>query len=464
MYQVLILILPLGTIPYISRVLGAEGIGIYSYSYSVALYFTFITMMGLNNYGNRTIASVQDDLEKRSEKFFEIFLMQAIFFTISFVLYLIYLFTLSGDRTIEFIQIIFLFSALFDINWFFFGMEQFQLTVYRNTIVKLISLILIFCLVRDYNDIYIYTFIMSTSYFISQLWLWAYIKRYVKYKKVKFKNVIKHIKPNLVLFIPVIAVSIYRIMDKIMLGNMGPLIELGYFENAEKIVNVPIALFTAVGVVMLPRMTSLLSFNDKKISEKYIDLTMFIVLGFSIGALFGIISIATEFSLLFFGDNFLKAGTIMKFLSPTIVVLAFGNVIRTQILIPNKQDRIYVFSGICGAIINLICNIILIPKFYSVGAAIGTVIAEFVVCFYQAYSIRKELKIIKYLKESIVFVLFGLIMMIFIKLIPEINNQYISLIIKIFTGGCVYGILCVLYIIKKFGCSIGIIYKNANKK
>ena len=95
MYQVLILILPLGTIPYISRVLGAEGIGIYSYSYSVALYFTFITMMGLNNYGNRTIASVQDDLEKRSEKFFEIFLMQAIFFTISFVLYLIYLFTLS---------------------------------------------------------------------------------------------------------------------------------------------------------------------------------------------------------------------------------------------------------------------------------------------------------------------------------------------------------------------------------
>lgn len=445
----LTLILPLVTIPYISRILGAEGIGTYSYSYSLALYFTYITMLGLNNYGNRTIASVQDNLTKRSEKFFEIFSMQGMFFVISLMLYIVYLFTLSGDKIVALIQIIFLFSSLFDINWFFFGMEQFQLTVFRNAIVKLVSVVLIFCLVRDSDDIYIYTLIMSLSYLVSQLWLWLYLKKYVTYTKVNFKNIIKHIKPNLVLFIPVISVSIYRIIDKIMLGNMASLCELGYYENAEKIVNVPIALFTAVGVVMLPRMTSLHSLNNKQMSEKYIDITMFTVLAFSIGALFGIIAIASEFSLLFFGNEFLKAGTIIKFLSPTIVILGFGNVIRTQILIPNKQDRIYVLSGVWGAIINLVFNIILIPRFYSIGAAIGTVIAELVVCFYQTYSLRNQIKIIQYLKEGIVFIVFGLIMLIFINLIPSISSPYISLIIKIFVGLCVYGLLCVGYTIKK---------------
>ncbi|WP_163182667.1 flippase [Neobacillus sedimentimangrovi] len=448
LYQFLILFLPFVTAPYLSRVIGPSGIGTYSLSYSIALYFTFFTLLGLNNYGNRVIASLQNDFEKRSRTFWEIYTMQLVSFAICLIIYILYTMNFAIDKKAALIQGIFVLSSLFDINWFFFGMEQFKLTVIRNTLVKLTTVLLIVILVKSKEDVYIYIAIMACGYLISQLSLWPFLRKYICFTKVSFKDVIRHFKPNLILFVPVISVSIYKIMDKIMLGYMGTMNDLGYFDNAEKIINVPIALITAIGTVMMPRITALMSQNKVEESRKYIDKTMLIVLAFATGAMIGIISISEEFALLYYGENFYQTGVIMKFLAITVLFLACGNVIRSQYLIPSKKDKIFITSAILGAISNFSINLIFIPRFGAIGAAIGTVIAEFIVCFYQLFSVRKSFSYFKYFKYELFFLFSGVLMYLTIKYTPEFSNDFITLFIQIMVGTVVYITITGWYIFK----------------
>lgn len=447
-YQFLILFLPFVTAPYLSRVIDASGVGTYSYSYSIALSFTYITMLGLNNYGNRSIAAVQDNYELRSQTFCEIQVMQTITFALSATVYAIYALFFAQDRIVALIQGIFVLSSLLDINWFFFGMEQFRITVIRNTIIKIVTVICVFVFVRKSSDIYKYILIMALGNLLSQICLWFFVRKFVAFRRVGIRDVLKHFKPNLMLFIPVIAVSIYKIMDKVMLGAMSSMDQLGYFENAEKIINVPVALFTAIGTVMLPRMTSLISSNRVQESRKYIDKTMLFALLFANGAMLGIMAVAKEFSVIYYGSDFIRSGEIMCYLAITIVFLACGNVIRTQYLIPNKKDKIYIMSAILGAIVNFIINYMLIPKFAAMGACIGTIVAEFTVCFYQLFSVRKEFVYLTYVKDELVFLIDALIMYVVIKVMPDFSNVYLTLITHVCVGGLVYVSLAGIYLVR----------------
>lgn len=447
-YQVLILILPFITAPYLSRVIGPDGVGTYSFAYSVALYFTYITMLGLNNYGNRSIASTQNDLGKRSNTFCEIYIMQTITFCISALMYLIYVLFFSVDKVAATVMGIMVLSSLFDINWFFFGMELFKLTVTRNTAIKIGTAICIFVFIKERSDVYKYILIMATSVLLSQMCLWPFVKRYVHFSRPSFKNVLKHFKPNITLFVPVIAVSLYKIMDKVMLGYMSTMTEVGYYENAEKIINIALTLITAVGTVMLPRMTALISSNSISESRKYIDKSMMLVLAYSNAMTFGIFAVGKLFSVVYYGDDFEQTGSIMILLAITIVFLGCGNVVRTQYLIPNKYDNIYIYSAIIGAVVNLVINGLLIPKYAATGAAIGTIAAEFCVLFYQLYSIRRELNLKEYAKYEAVFAFIGIMMVIVINILPESDNDAVNLAAKIITGGFVYVVIAFLYLVK----------------
>lgn len=455
-YQVLILILPFITAPYLSRVIGPDGVGTYSFAYSVALYFTYITMLGLNNYGNRSIASTQNDLEKRSNTFCEIYIMQMITFCISALMYVIYALFFSIDKVAATVMGIMVLSSLFDINWFFFGMELFKLTVTRNTAIKIGTTICIFVFIKERSDVYKYILIMATSVLLSQMCLWPFVKRYVHFSIPSFKNVVKHFKPNITLFVPVIAVSLYKIMDKVMLGYMSTMTEVGYYENAEKIINIALALITAVGTVMLPRMTALISSNNISESRKYIDKSMMFVLAYSNAVTFGMFAVGKLFSVVYYGEDFEQTGSIMILLAVTIVFLGCGNVVRTQYLIPNKHDNIYICSAIIGAAVNLVINGLLIPRYAATGAAIGTIAAEFCVLFYQLYAIRKELNLKQYAKYEAVFALIGIIMVIVINMLPESDNDAVNLAAKIIAGGFVYAVVAFLYLVKvkSFGIPI----------
>lgn len=443
MYQLLIMILPLITAPYISRVIGAEGIGIYSYTYSIVNYFMLFTMLGLNNYGNRSIAAVRDNKEILSKTFFEIYGLQVLT-SISMVgLYIIYLFIGNYDnKNITIIQLIFVVSTLLDINWLFFGLEQFKLTVTRNMVIRILTVIFVFIFVKDKNSLWLYTLIMAGGTFLSQAMLWAFVRKYVSFRIPTWKGIILHFRPNLVLFIPTIAISIYKIMAKIMLGSMTSMLEVGFYDNSEKITSLPMGIITALGIVMLPRMTNLTANGNFDKAKQYIEVSLKFIMFLAIGITMGLFAISSNFIPLFFGEQFSDAVPVVSILSFTVLFISWANVIRTQFLIPQKKDNIYIISTGLGAIVNIIINLLLIPLYGAVGAAIGTVFAEASVAFYQTWKVRNELEINKYFKSSLIYVIPGVLMYLVIYTVGKLNiNSILLLALQVSIGGIVYVIL-----------------------
>ncbi|WP_455136112.1 flippase [Thermophilibacter sp.] len=440
-YQLLILVLPLVTAPYLARVIGAEGVGVYSYSYSVATYFVYFVKLGLDNYGNRAIASVQDDRAERSKCFWEIYAMQSACFLVTGSVYAAYAVSLSGDVVIALLQGIYVLSSLFDVNWFFFGMEQFRLTVIRNTIVKILTAVGVFVFVRSSGDIDAYVAVMCIGYLVSQLALWPFLGRYVDFIKPTPRGVIQHIRPNLVLFIPVVAVSVYNILSKIILGAMAGTEEVGFFENAAKVIQVPTALVTAVGTVMLPRTSALVARGEHEAAARHTERTLVYVMAFTSVAAFGIPIVALPFTELFYGAGFEPSATCMMVLCATIPLLGFGNVVRTQYLIPMARDNVFLWSAVCGAIANVAVNLALIPRFGCLGAAFGSVAAEAVVLLYQLIMVRREIPLERYLKIAVVFLVAGGIMSLALVALPLPGTGLPGVVVPILLGLPLFGLL-----------------------
>ena len=263
-YQLLIYVFPLITIPYVSRVLGVNNIGIYSYTYSIVYIFMLLAQLGINNYGNREIARHRDDIIERSRLFLSIYTFQIITCFIMIVGYCLFLLSVEQNySTIFYVQTIFLISVFFDINWFYFGLEKFKITITRNLIIKVLSVIFIFLFVKEKDDLWKYSLILAVATLLSQMYLFTILHKYVKFVKFSLIDVLSHIKGILVLFIPVVSFAVYRVMDKTMIGYFSSVTELGYYENAERIINIPISVITALGTVMLPRMSYLYN-NDKR--------------------------------------------------------------------------------------------------------------------------------------------------------------------------------------------------------
>lgn len=448
-YQILIMILPIITTPYISRIIGAEGIGIQSYTYSIANYFVLFAMLGVNNHGNRSIAMVRNNQKKLNKTFTSIYLIQATMSVIMIILYIIYIIFFTKSYKIIFaIQLIYIIGALFDINWFFFGMEQFKITVIRNTIIKLISVMSIFIFVRNERNLYLYSFILALGTLISQLILWNFLIKYARFTKVSFDEVKEHIIPMLTLFIPAISVSIYKIMDKIMLGAMSTVIEVGFFTNSERIISIPLGIITALGTVMLPKMSNLLSNGKNNESKKYVNLSLKFSMFISIGAIFGLIGVGRNIVPAFLGKGFDRCVDIVSLLSVTLLFMAWANVIRTQILIPKKKDKVYIVSTLLGAIVNVIINTLLIKKFGAIGATIGTIFAEATVSIYQTLMIRKELNIKECLKDIIIFIISGITMFFTIKYLGYILGSSLFIgIMQIIIGTFVYFLVNIIGIL-----------------
>lgn len=447
-YQVLILILPLISAPYISRVLGAEGIGTYSYTYSIVSYFVMFAMLGINNYGNRLVAKTRDDKRKLSINFWSLYILEFIITTIVLILYIIFIaFIVKEDKLMYILQFGYILSSFLDINWFFFGLEEFKITVTRNAIIKILSFISIFIFVKTRSDIYVYTIILVISNFISNIILWPFIFKRVEKVKISFKDIFKHLKPCIILFVPVIAVSLYKKMDKIMLGIMSTKLEVGFYENAEKINSIPLAIITALGTVMLPRMSNIIANGNEEKFKSYISKSMEFIIFLACPIVFGLISIARKFAPIYFGIEFSKTGNLIEISAITILFISWANVIRTQYLIPKEKDKEYIISVIMGAVVNLISNLLLIPKFSSIGASIGTVLAEFTVMFIQTISIRKNLPIREYVKNNYKFLIKSIIMFCVIYSLNFINiNEIINILLQIVLGIIIYFILNYKYI------------------
>lgn len=448
LYQLLIMFIPLITTPYISRVLGPNGVGTFSYSYSIASYYVLFIMLGLNNYGNRTIAKIRDDSQKLRQTFWSIYFMQLILGIVVNVLYCIYCICFSENIAVSLSIALYVVSASFDINWLFFGLEKFKITVVRNTIIKIATTVAIFLFVKTRDDVIMYCLIMTFGMFISQVVLWPFVLKNIKLYMPKPDEIKTHIKPNLFLFLTVIAVSLFKTMDKIMLGIMTTNKQVGFYESSEKIISLPLAFVTALGTVMLPRMSNLSSKGDYKKSNKILYLSIIFAMFLSSSMCFGIMGVSKEFVPIFYGSGYDICIKLFIILLPSCIFLSFANVIRTQYLLPHQMDNTYVISAFIGAGVNIIINILLIPTQGAIGAAIGTLFAEISVCIYQVYCVKNELPIGKYFRSSIPFVMSGIIMFLIIFNLSLRNVSQISLLfIKIIAGVILYFIILLIQLL-----------------
>jgi len=447
-YQILVIFLPLITTPYISRVLGPEKLGVYSYTHSVANYFLLFVMLGVANYGNRCIAQVREDKDKLSHTFWSIYKFQLLRSVAVLIAYIAYIVLFERDYLpIALLQSIYVFSGMLDISWFFFGMEQFKITILRNAIIRIANLCLIFVFVKNVNDLWKYTLIMTVGVVFSQGYLWYYLPRFVTRVRVEMRDLVPHIKPELILFVPVIAVSLYKIMDKVMLGMMSTMAQGGYYQNAEKIINIPLSIITALGTVMLPRMSNLASKGDSEQSKRYIENSMLFVMFMGSAFTFGLAGIAPVLAPVFFGKQYYACIELITYLSITILFISWANVIRTQYLIPNNMDRSYIISVSLGAVVNLIINLCLIPQFAAVGAVVGTIFAEGSVCICQTIMVRKRLPITKYLKTGIPFIIIGGLMCIVLRIIGNVLTLSVfTLVVEIVLGAIFYIVISFAYL------------------
>lgn len=340
-----------------------------------------------------------------------------------------------------------LLDASKEISWFLFGMEQFKKTTTCSTIVKLLTTTAVFLLVREPGDLLEYCLIMGGGVFINQFMLWYYARQAIGKPVFNLKRSLAHGKPMLILFIPVIAVSLYTMMDKLMLGAMSTKAQLGFYEAAEKIILCASSVITAFGTVMMPRMTKLFSDGNVSESQRYMKLSVEAVMAGSFAISLGILSVSRLFAPIFWGKDFASCAYILSALALSIPFSGFANVIRMQYLIPNGMDRAYIVSVILGAVSNLIANSLLISIYGALGAALGTVIAEGIVCIAQCFAVRKRISLQKYLNCIVPFGVAGLIMAAAVRVIDHVAIVTIPwLLIEIFVGSIVYCSLSLLYL------------------
>ncbi len=443
-YQILLIILPFITAPYIARVLDTSGIGIYSYSCAIVSYFTLFTMLGIRTYGNREVAKRKNNQNDLNFFVSNIYFLHCIIGCIVLIFYFIFVFfIIKKNKNIFLIQSISIIASILDINWLFFGLEKFKLTVIRNIIIKLLSVASIFIFVKTNNDIYIYVLIMTLSTFFEQITLWLMIKKYISFIKPDITVAKQLLCPMFLLFIPSIAINIYKQMDKIMLGIMSSYEETGIYEYAEKIINIPIGIISALGIIMMPRMSNLYASKKDDIAQSYIEFSLRFIMFISLACTAGLIGVANDFIPLFLGIKFIECISVIYILSISVIFIAWANVIRTQYLLPKSKDNVFICSILGGAIINIIINLICIPFLGAKGAAIGTLTTEVIVCLFQTLFVWHDLSIkCSYFIQIIWFTISSVIMLFVIKFISVFDLELkIKLFFEIMCESIIYFIL-----------------------
>lgn len=471
-YQVLVIILPLITSPYLSRVLGVENLGIFAYTSSIISYFILFAMLGTNNYGTREIAICGENRKERSYKFFEIYIFEFFLTIICTIFYLFYIFSSSSENMIiTIIQGFSLVASLLDINWLFFGVEDFKTTVTRNILIKIISFCLIILLVKKSSDLWIYTSIMVGSTLTSNAILWCFVSKYIDFfvlKNISMNKVLCHIKGNFILFIPLMAMSVYHVMDKTMLGVLSTYSETGYYYNADKIVSTPVGLINGFCTVMLPRMSNLMNNKQEKKAYEYFSNSIYIIAAFTFAISCGIAAVAPEFTPIFFGKGYNSCIILIILLSPIIPIKGYCYLSRILYLIPSHLEKIYISSVFVGAITNLIINFMLIPKYGAIGACIGTVGAELSSCVWQFLRMNKYISLFSEILKSLIYLLLGILMVIIVRYFSNLLPKTIlGLFAEIIVGAFIYILLCIVYWIafdNKIFKNILVIVNNKSRK
>ena len=444
LYQVLTLIIPIITAPYLARTLQATANGINNYTSSIVYWFTLIGMLGITLYGNKEIAKVRDDKEKLSKKFWEIFILQFLSNLISLITFYVIFGIANVDyKTILLIQGLSIFSVMFDVSWFYYGMENIKRVTLRNIIVKILSVISIFIFIKNPEDLALYVFLSVGFSILGQLILWLDLRHYIVFKKVHFKDAISHLKPSILLFVPQIAISIYSTLDKTMLGMIvSDVAEVGFYSKAQQFVNMFLFVITSIGTVMMPRIVNLNANNQKEEGLRYVNNAFDLVMLLAFPMAFGLAAIAPYFINWFLTPEFAKTSDLMMILCPMIIASSLTNVLGIQLLIPMEKTKQYTQSVAISAIVNFVLNLFLIKYFNSYGAAVSTIIAEYLVLIIQMIYTREYINFKSKILPALKYMLFSVIMFFAMILVGEkFGISFTTNLIQFVVGVIIYLIL-----------------------
>lgn len=379
-YQILNLIAPFIVTPYVSRVLGVDGIGEYSYANSIVSYFLLIAILGTSTYGQRAIGYVQKSKEERSRAFWEIFIFRMTTGLITLVAYAIYMFFFATKASFILYGILALniINVSVDISWFMQGMEEFGKTATTSIIFRILNIICIFLFVKQAEDLWKYVLISVGFTVLGNLCLWLFLPKNLC--KVRGIRPFRDLKSILQLFLPTIATQIYLVLDKSMIGWFSDgYAENGYYEQADKIVKIALTAVTALGIVMIPRISRLHKEGNTEQVEYYIYKSYRYIWMMAIPIMFGLIAVSDIFVPVFFGDGYEKCKLLIPILSILTIFIGLSNVAGMQYFVPTGLQAVLTVTVVIGAVVNIVLNAVLIPYFASLGAAVASVVAEFCV-------------------------------------------------------------------------------------
>lgn len=418
LYQLVTLLTPLITIPYLSRVLGAENLGIYSYTLSVATYFMVIGSLGFPIHGQREITCALDDLEKRSVIFCEIALIQ--FFSLISICFLYVTVVLFfADHKIEFLaQTFSLLSYAFGISWFFNGLENFKVTVLKNIIVKLVSVASIFIFVKSEGDLILYTVLMGLSNLVGNLYLFWDLKNYVQLRYVKIRlSLKKHFRSAFLLGVPFCLTTMYSVLDKTLLAYFDiRFSEIGFYDLSQKVLLIAMSLTMALPTVLLPRLSYLAAHNKKEIHELLNNGLQLLCL-LALPLVGGLIVIGDMIIPWFFGSGYEKVGSLIQISAPLVLLMSLNNLLGNQYLVALKKEKLLTVVIGIGLIVNVSLNFLLIELYGVIGAVCSTLVAEILKIAFLFYYLRQDVDFHNLAQAMIKYMVLSAVVMLIILII-----------------------------------------------
>ncbi|MDD6070867.1 MAG: flippase, partial [Clostridiales bacterium] len=388
-------IFPLITFPYVSRILLPEGTGKVSFVTSVVTYFSMFAQLGIPTYGIRACARVRDDKEKLSKAVQELFFLNLMTSLVSYLVLGICVFAVPRFRSEKALFLVISFTILFNaigMEWLYKGLEQYTYITVRSLVFKLIGVIAMFGLVHEKEDYVIYGAITIFAASASGILNFVNAHKYVSFKPVGNYHIGQHLKPILIFFFMSCATIIYTNLDTVMIGFMKTDVDVGYYNAAVKIKSVLLGVVTSLGAVLLPRASY---YIEHGMEEKFLSIS-----GKAINFVFLLAVPLSVYFMLFAreGVYFLSgtayAGAVlpMQIIMPTLFLIGLTNIMGIQMLVPLGKEKIVLYSEIAGAVVDLVINILLIPRMASAGAAIGTLVAEILVWIVQFAALKKTVQ------------------------------------------------------------------------
>lgn len=388
------LLFPIITFPYISRVLGAEGVGKVTFVTSIVNYFLIFATLGIPNYGVREIAKNSNDKKEVSKIFSEILVINIISSLASCILYFLMILSLGffkQERILYVVVGLSLVLNVFSIDWMYRGLENYKYITRRSIIFKMLSIVLLFVLVRAKQDYVKYAIISVIALSGANIVNVLTSRKYIDFS-FKNLNLTRHLKSIFILLSTEVAINIYVNLDSTMVGIISGNKHLGYYTAAIKINKIIATMVTSLGIVLMPRLSYYIKQGMKEEFEKLITKSVQYILFIGLPAVVGLFILSPQIVRLFSGNEFTPAILAMRITTPIVLFLGISNLTGIQLLIPLGKEKKLFYAVIIAAIVNFTLNLILIPMFQQNGAAISTTIVEIVVALIQLYFVREYMR------------------------------------------------------------------------